>query len=75
MKVDIEGAEILVFEGISDDNLMKVNNIAMEYHHAHLQFNEELRHNFIVRLNRLGFNSHILFLGDNNALQLIHFWR
>lgn len=75
LKVDIEGAEILVFEGISDDNLMKVNNIAMEYHHAHLQFNEELRHNFIVRLNRLGFNSHILFLGDNNALQLIHFWR
>jgi FkbM family methyltransferase len=75
LKVDIEGAEILVFNGISDENLMKVNNISMEYHHAHLQFDEQLRHNFIVRLNRLGFNSHILFLGDNNALQLIYFWR
>jgi len=75
LKVDIEGAEILVFKGISDENLMKVNNIAMEYHHAHLQFDEQLRHDLIVRMNRLGFHSHILFLGDNNALQLIHFWR
>lgn len=75
LKVDIEGAEILVFDGISDDNLKKINNIAMEYHHSHLGFDEDLRHNFIVRLNNLGFNSHILFLGTNNALQLIHFWK
>jgi hypothetical protein len=75
LKVDIEGAEIKVFKGISDENLMKVKYIAMEYHHSHLGYNEELRNNFISRLNRLGFNSYILFLGDNNALQLIYFWK
>ncbi len=75
LKVDIEGAEILAFDGISDDNLLKVGTIAMEYHHSHLNFNEDLRHNFITRLNNLGFNSYLLYLGDNNCLQLIYFWK
>lgn len=75
LKVDIEGAEILAFKGISDENLMKVRNISMEYHHSHLNYNEELRANLITRLNNLGFNSHIIFLGDNNSLQMIYFTR
>jgi FkbM family methyltransferase len=75
LKLDIEGAEQLAFKGISDDNLMKVKNIAMEYHHSHLQFNEEIRTNLITRLNKLGFNSHILFLGPDTSLQLIYFTR
>lgn len=75
LKIDIEGAEILVMNGISDENLMKVNNISMEYHHEHLNFNEELRYNLITRLNNLGFNSYLLFCGSNNKLQLIYFWR
>lgn len=75
LKVDVEGSEIIAFEGISDENLMKVKNIAIEYHHEHLNFDEDLRERFITRLNKLGFNSHILFCGNNNALQLIYFWR
>jgi FkbM family methyltransferase len=75
LKVDIEGAEQLAFNGISDENLNKVKNISMEYHHSHFGFDEELRTKFISRLNRLGFHSHLLFLGDNNQLQLIYFWK
>jgi FkbM family methyltransferase len=75
LKVDVEGAEHQIFNGISDDNLMKVKTIAMEYHHSHMGYNEELRLNFITRLNNLGFNSYLLFLGNDNNLQLIYFWR
>jgi FkbM family methyltransferase len=73
LKVDIEGAEQHAFAGISDDNLMKVSNIAMEYHHGHLGHNVELRENLINRLQRLGFTSYILFMGGNDELQMIYF--
>jgi FkbM family methyltransferase len=75
LKVDIEGAELHAFAGISDDNLMKVKNISMEYHHGHLEHNEELRNNLINRMNKLGFNSYVLFMGGNNELQMIYFTR
>jgi FkbM family methyltransferase len=75
LKVDIEGAELHAFAGISDDNLMKVKNISMEYHHGHLEHNEELRNNLITRMNKLGFNSYVLFMGGNDELQMIYFTR
>lgn len=75
LKIDIEGAEIIALKGISDENLSKVKVISMEYHHAHLGFDDELRGKFIERLNKLGFNSHLLFLGFDNHLQLIYFSR
>lgn len=75
IKVDIEGSEIMALNGISDKNLSLVRNIVVEYHHAHLNFDEELRHNFITRLNRLGFNSHLVFCGQDTSLQLIYFWK
>jgi len=75
LKVDIEGAELHAFAGISDDNLMKVKNIAMEYHHGHLDHNEELRQGLIDRMNGLGFNTYLLFMGGNNELQMIYFTR
>ena len=73
LKIDIEGAEIQALEGISDENLHKVKTIAMEYHHAHLGFNGDLRRDFIARLNRLGFNSYLIFLGNDNHLQMLYF--
>lgn len=75
LKVDIEGSEIIAMNGISDDNLKNIRNIAVEYHHEHLKFDEVLRHNFITRLNNLGFNSYIIFCGMDSALQLIYFWK
>jgi hypothetical protein len=32
LKVDIEGGEFKLFEGLSDRNLLKIDKIAMEYH-------------------------------------------
>ena len=75
LKVDIEGAEHAAFAGISDENLQKVKNIAMEYHHSHFDYDEELRTNFINKMNGLGFNSYLLFMGSNNSLQMIYFWK
>jgi FkbM family methyltransferase len=75
LKIDTEGAEQLIMKGISDENLSKVKNISMEYHHGHLNFDETLRTEMIHRLNKLGFNSYLLFLGTNNQLQMLYFWR
>ena len=75
LKIDIEGAEHHALKGISDENLMKVKTISMEYHHSHFDYNEELRQEMIDRMLRLGFNSYILFMGSNNALQMIYFTR
>jgi hypothetical protein len=75
LKVDIEGSEIIALNGISDENLSKIRNIAVEYHHEHLKFDENLRQKFVERLTNLGFNSYMLFCGTDNALQLIYFWK
>jgi len=75
LKVDIEGSEIIALNGISNENLLKVKNIAVEYHHEHLNFDEEIRDTFIRRLLNLGFNSHVLMCGTDGALQLIYFWK
>jgi len=75
LKVDIEGAEHAAFQGISDENLMKVKTIAMEYHHSFFNYDDDLRTAFITRLNNLGFNSYLLFCGYDNSLQLIYFSR
>ncbi len=75
LKVDIEGAEHLAFAGISDENLQKVKTIAMEYHHSHFNYDEQLRDKFISKMNNLGFNSYLVFMGNNDNLQMIYFWR
>jgi hypothetical protein len=75
LKIDIEGSEHHALKGISDDNLMKVNNISMEYHHSHFNFNDELRQQLIDRMLKLGFNSYLMFMGTDNALQMLYFTR
>ena len=75
LKVDIEGSEIIALEGISDAHLLNIRNIAVEYHHEHLKFDDALRNKFVTRLNKLGFNSYTVLCGYNDALQLIYFWK
>lgn len=75
LKIDTEGAEQLIMKGISNENILKIKNITMEYHNSHLGFNDSIRNDLITRLNSLGFNSYLLFCGNNNALQLIYFYR
>ena len=54
IKMDIEGAEALAFEGISDEVLRKTRCIAMEMHENVL--NEESVHGIYTRLKSLGFS-------------------
>ena len=75
LKVDVEGAELEVFEGISDLNLSRVNKIVIEYHHAKLDFNEKTRVDFLNRFQKLGFKYFILPLGNNKHLQMIYIWK
>ena len=74
LKIDIEGAEHAALAGISDENLMKVKSIGMEYHHAHFNFDEDLRQTVIDRMIGLGFNSYLSYTATNN-LQMIYFSR
>jgi FkbM family methyltransferase len=75
LKIDIEGAEHHALAGISDENLMKVKTISMEYHHSHFNYDDNLRQKLINRMTILGFNSYLMFMGSNNALQMIYFTR
>ncbi len=75
LKISVEGAEMNLFEGISDEILGRIRKISIEYHHAIYDFDEKIREEFILRLNGLGFKSHISFFGTNNHLQMIYFWK
>jgi FkbM family methyltransferase len=57
LKVDTEGSELAIFEGLSDDNLRKIKSIALEYHHSVFNFDENIYANFQSRFNKLGFNT------------------
>lgn len=57
LKVDTEGAELLIFEGLSDDNLDKIKSIALEYHHNVFNYDEETYRIFQERFNKRGFNT------------------
>jgi autotransporter strand-loop-strand O-heptosyltransferase len=73
--MDIEGAEHHAFLGISDENLLKVRNVAMEYHHNLLGHNVELRESLIQRMKKLGFSHFTLFMGEHENLQMLYFER
>jgi FkbM family methyltransferase len=75
LKIDIEGAEILAFEGISDSNLNKIKKIVLEYHNIFNNYNISIRQNLINRLVNLGFNSHILFYEFDDSIQMIYFYK
>jgi len=55
LKVDIEGAEVMAFNGISDDNLKNIRCISMEIHSP--EIGEEGKNYIYNRLHGLGFKS------------------
>ena len=69
LKVDTEGAELMIFEGISDINLSKIRCIALEYHHNIFNFDDDIYEKFQSRFNRLGFNTFTWIL-DNYTRML-----
>lgn len=72
LKIDCEGAEKEIMEGLSDTNLGKVRKIALEFHKQYLseEFSEEL----ITRMTRNNFKVFQLLLGDGN-LRIYNFWK
>ena len=72
LKIDCEGAELDVIDGISEENLAKVSKIALEFHANYLT--EEDSEKIIQRLTNAGFKSFQLFLG-NGELRIYNFWR
>ena len=66
IKMDIEGAEVLAFEGISDDILIKTRCIAMEMHEEAIS--KEDSNKIYNRLRGLGFNDFTLKNPDNNNI-------
>jgi FkbM family methyltransferase len=73
LKIDVEGSEHLVFQGVSDENLIKIKNISLEYHHDFFNHNDNLRNSLINRFKNIGFSSYLLYLGYDNNLQYIYF--
>ena len=56
LKVDTEGSELKIFEGLSDDNLDKISSIALEYHHFMFNYDDSVYDNFQRRFMKKGFN-------------------
>jgi hypothetical protein len=72
LKIDCEGSEKSVIEGISDENLSKIKKISMEFHLFHLT--EKDSDEIVGRLTANGFRSFQLFLGDG-SLRIYNFWK
>ncbi|MEK6952278.1 MAG: FkbM family methyltransferase [Nanoarchaeota archaeon] len=75
LKIDAEGAEFEIFKGINNENLQKIKKITLEYHHCFFNHDENKRNQFIERFNKLGFKTYMLFLGNNDNLQMIYLWQ
>ena len=71
LKIDVEGAETDVINGISVDNLKKVNKISMEIHYRHVTTESETK--MLKKLEEAGFNESYKFTVPNLAIQT--WWR
>jgi len=56
LKIDTEGAELKILEGLSDTNLNKIRCIALEYHHNVFNYDDDIFINFQQRFLNNGFN-------------------
>lgn len=72
MKIDTEGAEIKILQGISDENLLKINKIAMEWHQFLFEDRKPLE-SILSRFTRLGYKFYIDNIGPH--LMTLYFWK
>ena len=73
MKIDIEGAEYDIFNTISDENLLKINNLLIEYHNND-------NYQILEIINKLTFNNYKFKFMDGeypieNKGGLIYAWK
>ena len=55
LKIDTEGAELLILKGLSDENLNKISNISLEYHHMVFNYDDSVYDNLQQRFIKKGF--------------------
>ena len=75
MKIDAEGAEIEILSGITDQNLIKIKKIAIEFHNCFWEDGETKRQKIIDRFTQLNFKTYTLFMGNNDKLQMLYLWK
>jgi FkbM family methyltransferase len=56
LKIDTEGAELKILEGLSDNNLDKIKSISLEYHHSVFNYDDNIYNKFQERFIKRGFN-------------------
>lgn len=56
LKIDTEGAELMILDGLSDENLDKIRCISLEYHHNVFNFDDNVYNKFQQRFLKRGFN-------------------
>lgn len=72
LKINCEGSEKEILEGISNENLKRVRKITLEFHGNILS--EDVSKEMMDRLTSEGFRSFQLFLG-NGTYRIYNFWR
>jgi FkbM family methyltransferase len=72
VKIDIEGGEVEVLDAISDENLLSIRCLAVEFH-SYDGF-DEFQESFIQRMNSLGFTQFVLY-HSNSGLRTANFWK
>jgi FkbM family methyltransferase len=70
LKVDIEGAEVLAFKGISDENLKRIRCVSMEMHVP--EIGPEGTKYIYDRFERLGFKTYTIWQGGYDQ---VYFWQ
>lgn len=71
LKIDTEGAELKILEGLSDENLNKIRCISLEYHHGVFNHDESIFTKFQERFLKNGFNIFTWILDNETRMVYI----
>jgi len=74
LKIDTEGGEVGILAGLSDDNLAKIDKIALEYHNMIYDFDNSILDKFVARLKSSGLNVYV-DKQNNTHLYMVYAWR
>jgi len=72
LKIDAEGSEWKILQGISDENLAKISKVSLELHTNYLP--EGTSERIMNRMTNSGFKTFQLFIGDGTII-IYNFWR
>lgn len=75
LKIDIEGSEIDLFNGLSDNNLQKIKKLTIEFHTSFWPDGVTKRDNLLTRFKNLGFKTYSLHMGKDDLMQMLYAWR